>query len=69
MKDVPEIVFELIEASKKHEQYREKECINMIASEGIKSPAVCHMLDMSHDLATTTPWGTLRNVPIRAKST
>ncbi len=52
MKDVPEIVHELIEASKKHEQYREKECINMIASEGIKSPAVCQMLDMSHDLAT-----------------
>jgi glycine/serine hydroxymethyltransferase len=23
----------------------------MIASEGIKSPAVCQMLDMSHDLA------------------
>ena len=52
MKDVPEIVYELIEASKKHEQYREKECINMIASEGIKSPAVCQMLDVSHDLAT-----------------
>jgi glycine hydroxymethyltransferase len=52
MKDVPEIVTELIEASKKHEQYRDKECINMIASEGIKSPAVCQMLDMSHDLAT-----------------
>ena len=52
MKDVPELVIELIEASKKHEQYREKECINMIASEGIKSPAVCQMLDMSHDLAT-----------------
>jgi glycine hydroxymethyltransferase len=42
----------LIEVSKKHEQYRDKECINMIASEGIKSPAVCQMLDMSHDLAT-----------------
>ncbi|MCW3999962.1 MAG: serine hydroxymethyltransferase [Candidatus Bathyarchaeota archaeon] len=52
MKDVPEIVTELIKASKKHEQYRDKECINMIASEGIKSPAVCQMLDMSHDLAT-----------------
>jgi glycine hydroxymethyltransferase len=43
---------DLIEASRKHEQYRDKECINMIASEGIKSPAVCQMLDMSHDLAT-----------------
>ncbi len=52
MTDVPELVVNLIEASKKHEQYRDKECINMIASEGIKSPAVCQMLDMSHDLAT-----------------
>ncbi len=52
MKDLPNIVHDLIEASKKHEQYRDKECINMIASEGIKSPAVSQMLDMSHDLAT-----------------
>ncbi len=50
MKDLPNIVFDLLEASKKHEQYRDKECINMIASEGIKSPAVNQMLDMSHDL-------------------
>ncbi|MGD6810940.1 MAG: serine hydroxymethyltransferase [Candidatus Bathyarchaeia archaeon] len=52
MKDLPNIVHDLIEATKKHEQYRDKECINMIASEGIKSPAVSQMLDMSHDLAT-----------------
>ena len=52
MTDMPEIVFDLIQATKKHEQYREKECVNMIASEGLKSPAVCQMLDMSHDLAT-----------------
>ncbi|MGD6932979.1 MAG: serine hydroxymethyltransferase [Candidatus Bathyarchaeia archaeon] len=52
MKDLPNIVQDLIEATKKHEQYRDKECINMIASEGIKSPAVCQMLDMAHDLAT-----------------
>jgi glycine hydroxymethyltransferase len=52
MKDLPNIVQDLIEATKKHEQYRDKECINMIASEGIKSPAVSQMLDMSHDLAT-----------------
>jgi glycine hydroxymethyltransferase len=52
MKDLPNIVYNLIEATKKHEQYRDKECINMIASEGIKSPAVCQMLDMAHDLAT-----------------
>ncbi|NLF88506.1 serine hydroxymethyltransferase [Candidatus Bathyarchaeota archaeon] len=49
---MPEIVSNLIQASKKHEQYRSEECINMIASEGIKSPAVSQMLDMSHDLAT-----------------
>ncbi len=41
----------LISASRKHEQYREKECINMIASEGLKSPAVNQMLCFSHDLA------------------
>jgi glycine hydroxymethyltransferase len=52
MKSLPNIVSDLIETTKKHEQYRDKECINMIASEGIKSPAVCQMLDMSHDLAT-----------------
>ena len=52
MTDMPQIVRDLIEATKKHEQYREKECINMIASEGLKSPAVAQMLNMSHDLAT-----------------
>jgi len=51
MKNLPNIVSNLIETAKKHEQYR-KECLNMIASEGIKSPAVCQMLDMTHDLAT-----------------
>jgi glycine hydroxymethyltransferase len=50
MKDLPELVQDIVEASKKHEQYREKECINMIASEGLKSPAVNQMLDLSHDL-------------------
>ncbi|MCW4025594.1 MAG: serine hydroxymethyltransferase [Candidatus Bathyarchaeota archaeon] len=48
MKD---LVAHLIEASKTHEQYRDQECINMIASEGTKSPAVKQMLDMSHDLS------------------
>jgi hypothetical protein len=51
MKDLPDLVADLVEASSKHEQYREKECINMIASEGLKSPAVNQMLDLSHDLA------------------
>ena len=51
MEKLPELVLDLIEASRKHEQYRDKECINMIASEGLKSPAVSQMLDLSHDLA------------------
>ncbi|MCL2287965.1 MAG: serine hydroxymethyltransferase [Candidatus Bathyarchaeota archaeon] len=42
----------LINASLNHENYRSKECINMIASEGIKSPAVCEMLNRTHDLAS-----------------
>ena len=50
MEKLPNLVLDLLEASKKHEQYRGKECINMIASEGIKSPAVNQMLDLSHDL-------------------
>jgi len=30
----------LVEASRNHEKYRDTECINLIASEGLKSPAV-----------------------------
>jgi glycine hydroxymethyltransferase len=51
VKDFSDLVQNLIEATSKHEQYRDKECINMIASEGLKSPAVNQMLDLSHDLA------------------
>ncbi len=51
MNDLPSLVADIVEATKKHEQYRDKECINMIASEGLKSPAVNQMLDLSHDLA------------------
>ena len=51
MKDLPDLVQDIVEASRKHEQYRDKECINMIASEGLKSPAVNQMIDLSHDLA------------------
>ena len=40
----------LLKASEDHEQYRGEECINLIASEGLKSPAVAEMLDNSHDL-------------------
>jgi len=52
VKDLSELFQDIVEETKKHEQYRGKECINMIASEGIKSPAVNQMLDLSHDLAT-----------------
>ena len=51
MENFSDLVQNLVEATSKHEQYRDKECINMIASEGLKSPAVNQMLDLSHDLA------------------
>jgi glycine hydroxymethyltransferase len=51
MENFSNIVQNLIEATSRHEQYRDKECINMIASEGLKSPAVNQMLNISHDLA------------------
>ncbi|MCD6594044.1 serine hydroxymethyltransferase [Candidatus Bathyarchaeota archaeon] len=44
------LVAELVEASKMHERYRGEECINLIASEGLKSPAVKEMLMLSMDL-------------------
>jgi glycine hydroxymethyltransferase len=50
MEKFSDLFLNLIESSRKHEQYRDKECINMIASEGLKSPAVNQMLDFSHDL-------------------
>ena len=40
----------LIDASENHEHYRGEECINLIASEGLKSPAVEEMLSLSQDL-------------------
>lgn len=40
----------LIRASENHEKYRSEECINLIASEGIKSPAVKEMMSLSLDL-------------------
>jgi glycine hydroxymethyltransferase len=40
----------LIKASEYHERYRGEECINLIASEGLKSPAVKEMLSLSQDL-------------------
>jgi glycine hydroxymethyltransferase len=40
----------LIDASENHERYRGEECINLIASEGLKSPAVEQMMCLSQDL-------------------
>ena len=40
----------LIDASEAHERYRGKECINLIASEGLKSPAVEQIMSLSQDL-------------------
>ena len=50
MESFSELVLKLIEASRNHEYYRDVECINLIASEGLKSPAVSQMLSLSKDL-------------------
>jgi len=50
MEDFSDLFTKLIEASRKHETYRDKECINMIASEGLKSPAVREMQAFASDL-------------------
>jgi glycine hydroxymethyltransferase len=50
MNEFSQLALDLIEASEKHEQYRDTECINLIASEGLKSPAVKEMLRLSMDL-------------------
>jgi glycine hydroxymethyltransferase len=50
MHDFSNLVLKLIEASQNHESYRDKECINLIASEGLKSPAVNQILSLSTDL-------------------
>ena len=44
------LALNLIEYSTAHEKYRGEECINMIASEGLKSPAVKEMMNLTHDL-------------------
>jgi len=49
-KDFFKIALEMIESSKNHEKYRSEECINLIASEGLKSPAVKEILSLSQDL-------------------
>ena len=50
MDEISQLAFRLIEASKEHEYYRRKECLNLIASEGLKSPAVEEMLKITMDL-------------------
>jgi glycine hydroxymethyltransferase len=50
MEEFWELALKLVEASHRHEEYRNLECINLIASEGLKSPAVKEMLKLSMDL-------------------
>jgi glycine hydroxymethyltransferase len=48
--DFFELFLELVESSVAHEEYRDEECINLIASEGLKSPAVRETLSLCQDL-------------------
>ena len=48
--DFLKLALGLIKSSEDHERYRGEECINLIASEGLKSPAVSEMLSLSQDL-------------------
>ena len=50
MENFYELVLKLVDASRVHEVYRDTECVNLIASEGLKSPAVSQMLSLSSDL-------------------
>jgi glycine hydroxymethyltransferase len=50
MEDFADSIIKLIDASRNHEYYRDAECINLIASEGLKSPAVKQMLSFASDL-------------------
>ena len=45
-----DLTLKLTEATRSHERYRDMECINLIASEGLKSPAVKQMQALSSDL-------------------
>jgi glycine hydroxymethyltransferase len=48
--DFLKLALSLLKSSESHEYYRGKECINLIASEGLKSPAVDEQLSLSKDL-------------------
>jgi glycine hydroxymethyltransferase len=50
MEDFDDLFRKLIQATENHERYRDQECINMIASEGIKSPAVRQAQALCPDL-------------------
>ena len=50
MENFYDLVLRLVEASRAHEVYRDVECVNMIASEGLKSPAVREMQGFVSDL-------------------
>ena len=50
MDDFSDLFIKLTETTRRHERYRDQECINMIASEGIKSPAVKEMQAFASDL-------------------
>lgn len=50
MEDFADLTAKLVGASRNHEKYRNSECINMIASEGLKSPAVREMQALTSDL-------------------
>jgi glycine hydroxymethyltransferase len=50
MDDFSDLFIKLTETTRSHERYRDQECINMIASEGIKSPAVKEMQAFASDL-------------------
>jgi glycine hydroxymethyltransferase len=50
MDNFADLALKLYEATRNHERYRDVECINLIASEGLKSPAVKQMQALSSDL-------------------
>jgi glycine hydroxymethyltransferase len=50
MENFSDLVLKLIDSTRHHEYYRDVECINMIASEGLKSPAVKQMQSFASDL-------------------
>ena len=50
MESFYQLILKLVNATRDHEQYRDVECINLIASEGLKSPAVRQMQALCPDL-------------------